>query len=480
MCRDKDPEVRAQAICLLAIRPPFGHGTHFTQALTDGDALVRRRACEALVRAGVEPKVDEIWPVLGDKDQFVRTAACLVLQRIDPKRWAGRIRDEKTDLIAWEATVALCKLGKVPDDAHVFARLDREPPTDADALLTTCAPCNWPFCTPTRRRRKSPASPAVVERVFPHSDYRVNRELAILLTHFGRTGALTAPVQPKLMAALKASAGDRQQQIHYFYCMRLLKDGWMSEQKADLLAWFDATQNWNGGASFKGFLENILRDLSRAFTQKDVTALVAQGEKYPRATAVVLKVTADSQQPAAGALADLYGRLAKAPANASVADLKTTIIMRLGKNATPELQAALRKIADSDPAQRDAVARTLSTFPSAENFPYLVHGLTSANKLVVFDCVEGLKKTPMKPKADDPAPYRAALLAARKLDEGNRWKAVELLRHWSGNRQFGAEDGQWKSELNNWGRWFGAELPEGAAAARRVRRRRGGVEVQVR
>jgi putative heme-binding domain-containing protein len=383
-----------------------------------------------------------------------------VLQRTDPARWADRISTEKTDLIAWEAIIALCKIGKLPPEAGVFTRLNREPPTDPDALVGYLRTLELAlFHSPMSAKETAEIAKRSLT-LFPQQDWRVNRELAILLTHFGKEKILAEPPQPKLMAALKASADDRKQQIHYFYCMRLLRDGWTPDQKADMLAWFDATQSWTGGASFKGFLENILRDLSRAFTKEDVAALVARGEKYPRATAVVLKVAEEPVQPPGSVLVDLYARLAKEKPNAQFSDLRTTIIARLGKNATPPVQAALRGIADGDPAQSDAVVRALCACPSAENYSYLLHGLDSANKLVVLDCVEALKKTPTKPKPDDPAPYRAALLAARKLDEGNRWKAVQLLRHWSNNRQFGATDGAWKGELNNWGRWFAQSFPK--------------------
>src|SRR5262249_11631745 len=163
--------------------------------------------------------------------------ARLVLQRIDPAKWAGRIPGEKTDLVAWEAIIALCKIGKLPAEAGVFARLNREPPTDADALVGYLRTLELAlFHSPKSEKETAKRCLAL----FPQEDWRVNRELAILLTHLHTQKILAEPPQAKLLAALKASADDRKQQIHYFYCMRLLRDGWTPEQKADLLAWFDA------------------------------------------------------------------------------------------------------------------------------------------------------------------------------------------------------------------------------------------------
>src|SRR5207253_2232579 len=100
------------------------------KALVDDDAMVRRRACEALIRAGIEPGVKVLWPLLADDDRFVRTAARLVLQRIDAKKWVAQLASQK-DLPAWEAIIALCKTGHVAEYAEtIFDRLKKSEPKD--------------------------------------------------------------------------------------------------------------------------------------------------------------------------------------------------------------------------------------------------------------------------------------------------------------------------------------------------------------
>jgi putative heme-binding domain-containing protein len=137
-----------------------------------------------------------------------------------------------------------------------------------------------------------------------------------------------------------------------------------------------------------------------------------------------------------------------------------TVITALGKSPAPAAPAALRRVADRDPSQREVVARSLARFPIEENFPYLVHGLGSTNKMVLQELIAALKQSAARPKPEDPAPYRALLLAAGRLDEGQRWKAVELLRHWSGGRRFGADEGEWRPELGAWSRWFAQAFPK--------------------
>src|SRR5262249_42334996 len=61
---------------------------------------------------------------------------------------------------------------------------------------------------------------------------------------------------------------------------------------------------------------------------------------------------------------------------------------------------------------------------------------------------------------EDPAPYRSLLLAAGRMTARNRWSAIEVLRQWTNDRRFGAPDGDWKTELTAWTRWFAQTFPK--------------------
>src|SRR5262249_3119787 len=120
---------------------------------------------------------------------------------------------------------------------------------------------------------------------FPHADARVNRELAILLPPFHRDGVLEEPVHEKLLAALLSSKSDRQQQIHYFYCLRFLYNDWTPQQKDQLLAWYDSTKEWTGGHSFTPVLENTLRGVSPISSRQDRAPRHRPGPRAPFAAA---------------------------------------------------------------------------------------------------------------------------------------------------------------------------------------------------
>jgi putative heme-binding domain-containing protein len=121
---------------------------------------------------------------------------------------------------------------------------------------------------------------------------------------------------------------------------------------------------------------------------------------------------------------------------------------------------ALRKIAEIDDGQRGRVVRMLAESPTAEDWRLLITGVGSTQPFTILDAIHGLGKLSIVPKAEDAVPYRTAILAAAKLDDGNRWKVVKLLRHWTNGKQFGAEDNDWKAELGAWTRWFAQAFPK--------------------
>jgi putative heme-binding domain-containing protein len=443
LAHDPIVEVRAHAIWLLGVNQAREARATLVGALKDSDALVRRRACEALIRAGVEPPLTVLWPLLGDGDHFVRTAARLVLERIDTRKWAERLTKEASDEAAWQAIVALCHMNQAaPQAGAIFNRLQAAGPKDAVALLDYLRTLQLALIhVPTRPAAVAPIASRCVA-AFPHADWRVNRELAIVLTQLQREGQLDQPIVGKLYEALRQSKGDRQQQIHYFYCMRLLKDGWTAAEKQGLAAWYDGTRTWRGGHSFTPFLENIFRELLQAYDVAERKRLLDSAESLPLpALVLATRLQVDQQPELIPALQSLTDRLASAR----------------GVFRGPELrQAALA-----------ALLKTVTMHPTPPSWPYLVRGLASGNPIVRSESLHALRKLPdVRPKADDAAPYRALLVAAAgprgpqdRLSPSDRWQAVELLRQWNG-RSFGAAKAKADEELKLWDRWFAQAFPK--------------------
>ncbi len=398
---------------------------------------MRRRACEALVRCDLPAPLPILWPLLGDRDRFVRTAARLCLQRLPVKDWAKHLWTEENDLIFMEGVVALCKTDQAgPFEEQIFDHMHKGVPEDAESQLQYLRTLQLALLhTPADKRPGSVRGIALeCEDLFPTKDWRVNRELAVLLASFRRDNTLGPDdgVTAKLIQALLDAKGDRQQQIHYAYCLRFLPDGWTKAQKKAVAEWYEGTRDWRGGNSFTGFLANIFEETLSAYDLAARMDLLISGDKTPTVTvALARRLQQDKQPQLLPALWELSKRL---PAGS-------------------EPRAAVD----------DAVAETALAHPVGSHFAYLIEALNTPNPVEVFRVVEALKKETDKPKPDDAAAYRAALLAAGRLGEADRWKVVELLRTWSGGKQFGADDGDWKKELGSWSKWFGQTFPKESA-----------------
>jgi putative heme-binding domain-containing protein len=296
--------------------------------------------------------------------------------------------------------------------------------------------------------------------MFPHRDANVNRELAILLTQFRRDKVLDEPVHEKLLDAMMKAKDDRPQQIHFFYCLRLLHDGWTKEQKATLLSWFESTRDWKGGASFQGFLDNIFKDLTSAFTKEDRVEVVSKAKDHPRSAFALLKSATVDQLPTPEKLHELLTKLGSVPSLPRGGDLKNAIVEAIGRHGTPEARKVLVRVIEEEPSLRAVAALGLSRYVTSDVWPYLVKALDTTNKQALFEIIQALRKSSIKPKPEDAVPYRAAILASSKLDPNNRRHVVDLLRHWAGNKRFSADENDWKGELAAWSRWFGQTFPK--------------------
>ena len=453
---DMTPLVADQAVWLLGVLGlPEGRDA-IVSALHDGIARVRRRACEALIRAGVEPPLEDLWYLLADQDRSVRTAARLVLQRIPADKWVEKMVKDPADYIAMEAIIALCKTGQAAKYARPIAeRMKRIVPSDD--LVFVCDQLRvWQLilihCPLDDVRAEAMEMVRRCLGMFPHTNLAVSQDLSIILTHARRVGLTDAPVHAKLLEALLASGDHPAQQIHYFYCLRLLHEGWTPQQREQLLTWFESTKTWQGGYSFQPFLEAIFRDAVPIFGTAELAPLFEKASSWPRSLRLLVRVLPpDGLPPPEKLLA-----IATAEADTSVAALGIEALTR--QLPRPAAQAALRTLADRHPQQLEEIARALADHPTPENWSLLVKGLTVPSPLVAARCLSALRRIDQKPKADEPAPFRAVLMAAARIDPRERWTAVELLRAWTGKR-FTPEDGNWQAELPAWGRWFSQTFP---------------------
>jgi putative heme-binding domain-containing protein len=148
---------------------------------------------------------------------------------------------------------------------------------------------------------------AELDDLFPQEDAYVNRLLVELLVYLesptvvAKTVPLLKIAEPsgkaaeelggaaliarndRYAAAVKKAAESRpdRQKIAYAYALRHADAGWTPELRHEFFSWFATTHEWQGGASFPGFMANIRKDALDLVTDKDEQILLADLSKKP-------------------------------------------------------------------------------------------------------------------------------------------------------------------------------------------------------
>ena len=271
LARDRDPMVRGGAILLLGTLEFDRVREALTRALTDDDPFVARRACEALVRAGLNEATsigpgrdipNNLLKLLDDEDRFLRYSARNALMRVDRRAWAGEVAN---DSIAerprggLEGLLALVYTQATAGESdEIFKKLDQYSNHDLDdetllrylRVLQLALIRDLAEAPSARQGFAGQVGPRLLER-FPSEDWRVNRELQVVLAYMETPGAIEA------MLDYLTPEKSQEEQIHTVYGLRSIKNGWTREQRDRLVGWFDRAWDMAGAASMAGYINNL-------------------------------------------------------------------------------------------------------------------------------------------------------------------------------------------------------------------------------
>jgi len=227
------------------------------------------------------------WKNLSNHDRFIRFAARSAIERQPAEKWAENALAETDPEASITALIALARVGDKSLQPKIFVSLGRLDFAKLPKELKLPYLRAWQLAV----IRMGKPAPAVCEKIaarldpsFPNKDALINRELASLLvsldskTIVAKTVPLLATVQDSditLTSDAILSRNDRyskavegmhgshpnRQAIFYANVLREATVGWTPELRKTYFSWFPTTAPWNGGNSFRKFLDNI-RDLA--------------------------------------------------------------------------------------------------------------------------------------------------------------------------------------------------------------------------
>jgi putative heme-binding domain-containing protein len=280
---DRDASVRAAAVYAAGVQTSDGARAVAAAALKDANALVQRRAAEALVRQGLSPErpafapVADIYALLRNPDRAVRYSGRLALEHAPRAEWTSLVMNETNVVAVTEGLLAL--VNTAPSESELRPIFDKVIALMKRSTLTPDEQIRvLRVFEVAATETKNGVDPEMTKQVhdaliarFPASVPAVawvdcaNRSVTagcpqlMLAHHMAKVLAYTGEpdVIEKILSAMPKGNEDQPGQIDYMYALRMVNRGWTSAQKQQLIDWFAKSAKWRGGSTFAGHLNNI-------------------------------------------------------------------------------------------------------------------------------------------------------------------------------------------------------------------------------
>jgi putative heme-binding domain-containing protein len=446
-------QVRAKAAYLMGLHPTRDTNNWLVALLGDADPTVRRTACEALARSQYQGAAFKLVPVLADQHRHVAYAARRALEQTPVEDWRGLILAHTSPAVFNQGAIALMTMAPTRDNAEALlnraSELMRGYLSDDDfvGMLRAIE------VTLLRAEIKSDEVVGLRKQLadeYPALEPRLNRELVRLLVYLDEPSALD-----RMLAELQGEAPDSEK-LHLAMHLRFLKSGWTSQQKLDMLEFYEQAREMKGGSGLARYIETAARDFCGTFTPEEREQVVANAMKFPSsALAAVIRLPEKLDEQTIDDLIALDSQLINAD-NEPKRQLSIGVVAVLARSRHPRAFAYLRELYEKDPPRRATLAMGLAQEPGGENWTILVRSLSIAEGPAAQDILTALAKVNLAP--EQPEPYRQAILSGLKLKGDGGLLAVALLEKWTGQSRSQSGD-KWDVALAAWQRWFTETYP---------------------
>jgi len=238
---------------------------------TDGAATAHplRHRLEACHTRPCPESLDLIWENLAHADRWVRSAARVALERIDPALWQDRAFAETDPLRRATALLVLVRVADSPLRDRALTEALRAPlPDQEDALLTTlrAAAIALSRGSALPPDRAAPIADGLAAH-YPHTSPAVTRELCELLVVLKWPGVVARTLP------LIASAASQEDHIHAAHALLRFDGPWTLDERTAFLRWLRRAKTYSGGHLYPTVLQNMEDDFSQSLSDDERTAL---------------------------------------------------------------------------------------------------------------------------------------------------------------------------------------------------------------
>ena len=256
------------------------------------DLFALRRKLEAMHVSASPDQLDMIWKSMGHEDRVIRYAARVALEHLPLSLWQNKVLGETNSKVLSHGAVALAHQGGKENAQpllQALAKLDFKALDNTGKLeLLRAVSLVIARCGEGNQRDALLAS---LDDHYPVEDDMVNRELCRLLSYLQsptvveKTLGLMAsrgsetPPDWAALAARNARYGKdvinmlnnlpSTQNLHYAYCLRVVKGPWSEGQRRQYFQWFKEAATKSGGRSYAGFVDNIRKNALEHATEQE-------------------------------------------------------------------------------------------------------------------------------------------------------------------------------------------------------------------
>lgn len=451
--------VRARAVELMAAyKNPSAVTARLIEMISDTEPRVQRAACEAMLRLGEVPTVDDLLPLLESDDRYLSWSARRLLERLPPESWKDKLLGSANQRLIIQGGLALMIASPTPEHGQeVIKAVSRT----LKGFVSDRNLNDFLRLTQVTLHRTGLTAvdlPEFAEQLtaeFPIGEPLLNRELFRLLTYLNAEKVIDPAI------AFLQSDADLAERVHVGIHLKYFKHQWNAAERFALVKFYEESQLAEGGSSYPLYIMHAARDVCQDLPLEEARIFVTEGDKWPNAALVSLyrfpETLSDSDLQllrqldekidGPGFEGDQYKRL------------RTGIVAMLSQSGDEESQKYLRAAWLRSPDRRQAIALGLCQKPDGDNWDYLIRSLPNLESFAVTEVMNALCQVDLA--ADDPEALREVILHGLRIEqEGESSQAVvALLQHWTGN-DFAAQVKAGESRLAPWQRWFASTYPD--------------------
>ena len=455
---DPNEEVRSKTVELLGLMEasPESKGL-LTKALRDNDHLVRRKACEAMLRSRQYPEFESIKRILISEDLNEAWASRRLLEKIPFEQWREAMLETENHRLFIQCGLAamIAHPGK-KNSYEVLARV---------SSLMGGFVSDRNFIEMLRIIQLSlergnidpeqiPAFCADMADEFPSGNALMNRELARILAYLKVTS-----ISDRYIDFLASDVVSPTDKIHVAILLQTIREGWTSESRIALIDFLETARKNEGGGSYEYYVMQAARDFAKTIEDEDVPLVLANGHKWPNATlSAFYKLPAELDSDTFELIRAIDEQTVNVdPDDDAYTELKIGIVAILGRSGDEASMGYLREVWDRDPDRRPVIAMGLAQKPGGDNWAYLIKSLSVLEDASARDVLRKLGTVDQRPS--DPEHYRQLIMLGLRLREDGAQQAVELMENWTGEH-LSLEGDPWDESLRIWQDWFSRRFPE--------------------